>query len=210
MTSAAPAYHLGVFDMFTVGIGPSSSHTVGPMRAGRSFAELLSEEGIRPTRIRVRLFGSLAATGVGHGTDRAVLLGLAGEDPRTVSVDTVDHILPHIATAGSLPLFGGAAVPFSADSDLLFEPHVRHDYHVNALTIEAWEEEGEPGADPSTFPSLVPHNLPAWDEEDGLSETIPSVALSASGLGNRGGEPIEKDLPPLRARIFQPAVGSSS
>lgn len=207
MTSGAPAYHLGVFDMFTVGIGPSSSHTVGPMRAGRSFAELLSEEGIRPRRIRVRLFGSLAATGVGHGTDRAVLLGLVGEDPRTVSVDTVDHILPHIATAGSLPLFGGGAVPFSADRDLLFEPRVRHDYHVNALTIEAWEEESEPGADPSTFPSLAPHNLPAWDEEDRPSETIPSVALSASGAGNRGGEPIEEGPSALARTYFSTGGG---
>ena len=94
MTTDASACQLGVFDMFTLGIGPSSSHTVGPMRAGRHFGDLLLSAGMEPSRVRVTLFGSLAATGIGHGTNRAVLLGLAGARPETVETDLVDQIIP--------------------------------------------------------------------------------------------------------------------
>nr|MCW1079418.1 hypothetical protein [Streptococcus anginosus] len=113
------AHPLSVFDMFRIGIGPSSSHTVGPMRAGLAFtgelASLLArdkgdeaastsqrspEEGAKsqaPCRITIDLFGSLGATGRGHNTDRAVLLGLAGYSPESVEIDTVEGIFPAIA-----------------------------------------------------------------------------------------------------------------
>ena len=130
--------------MFTVGIGPSSSHTVGPMRAGRHFAELLQGAGLTPSRVRVRLFGSLAATGMGHGTDRAVLLGLGGAHPETVETDQVDDIMPNLVEKRELPLLGGETVPFELHSDLLFEPKVSRQHHVNALTIEAWDDKDEP------------------------------------------------------------------
>ena len=138
MTTDASACQLGVFDMFTLGIGPSSSHTVGPMRAGRHFADLLLAAGTEPSRVRVTLFGSLAATGIGHGTNRAVLLGLAGARPETVETDLVDQIIPRITQSGRLPLLGGASVPFTLPLDLRFEPRVTRTFHVNALTIDAW------------------------------------------------------------------------
>lgn len=135
------ASQLSVFDMFTLGIGPSSSHTVGPMRAGRHFHDLLKDRGVRPRRIQVRLFGSLAATGIGHGTNRAVLLGLSGARPETVSADEVDQIIPLLGQSGHLPLYDSVCVPFNLPTDLRFEAQVTCDFHVNALTIEAWESE---------------------------------------------------------------------
>ncbi|MPZ85815.1 MAG: L-serine ammonia-lyase, partial [Actinophytocola sp.] len=82
---------ISVFDLFSVGIGPSSSHTVGPMRAARTFVLGLADDGLlgSTSAVRAELFGSLGATGHGHGSHRAVLLGLAGEEPETVDTDTV-------------------------------------------------------------------------------------------------------------------------
>jgi len=82
---------ISVFDLFKVGIGPSSSHTVGPMKAARMFAEGLRDDGLMPQvqTVRVCLYGSLGLTGKGHGSDKAVLLGLEGEQPATVDVDTI-------------------------------------------------------------------------------------------------------------------------
>ena len=82
---------LSVFDLFKIGIGPSSSHTVGPMRAARQFAARLRDAGLagRVARIAVMLYGSLGATGKGHGTDKAILLGLSGHEPDSVDVDAI-------------------------------------------------------------------------------------------------------------------------
>src|SRR3990167_6102595 len=86
---------VSVFDLFKIGIGPSSSHTVGPMRAARLFVQRLAHEGQldRVARVRCALYGSLGATGKGHGSDKAVLLGLMGEAPDTVAVDTIPALL---------------------------------------------------------------------------------------------------------------------
>ena len=83
---------LSVFDIFKVGIGPSSSHTMGPMRAAREFASALKQDGLleRTQEIAVRLYGSLALTGAGHGTDRAILAGLEGAEPETVDPDSIE------------------------------------------------------------------------------------------------------------------------
>ena len=91
--SAAEAPAPSLTELFTIGIGPSSSHTVGPMRAARAFAEMIVEDGHEPERIRCDLYGSLSLTGRGHRTDAAVLLGLSGERPETVEPDAVrgDH-----------------------------------------------------------------------------------------------------------------------
>lgn len=142
--SDAP-HPLSVFDMFRIGIGPSSSHTVGPMRAGLAFsAELTALPGAPvPTHLTIDLFGSLGATGRGHNTDRAVLLGLAGYDPETVSIDTVETMIPGIAQSGNLPLAGGLAVPFDIDADIRFLPRTILPYHVNALTITAYASDPE-------------------------------------------------------------------
>src|SRR4051812_8331812 len=82
---------VSVFDLFKIGIGPSSSHTVGPMRAARMFAQRLEAEGLLEAceKVRVELFGSLGATGKGHGSDKAVLLGLEGEEPQTVDIGAI-------------------------------------------------------------------------------------------------------------------------
>ncbi|MEF9417227.1 serine dehydratase beta chain, partial [Ralstonia solanacearum species complex bacterium RW470] len=83
---------VSVFDLFKIGIGPSSSHTVGPMRAALMFASGLEADGLMPqiASVRVELYGSLGATGKGHGTDRGVILGLMGEAPDTIDPDTID------------------------------------------------------------------------------------------------------------------------
>ncbi|WP_175957402.1 L-serine ammonia-lyase, iron-sulfur-dependent, subunit alpha [Schaalia sp. Marseille-Q2122] len=138
---------LSVFDMFRVGIGPSSSHTVGPMRAGLAFTTELASLPT-PSRLHIDLFGSLGATGRGHNTDRAVLLGLAGFSPESVSIDTVESLLPGVARSGHLPLPGAASVPFDLTTDIRFLPGTVLPYHVNALTISAWVE-GSPGEAPA-------------------------------------------------------------
>ena len=101
---------ISVFDLFSIGIGPSSSHTVGPMRAARMFARRLKNEGLlaHTASVRAELFGSLGATGHGHGTPKAVLLGLEGDSPRTVDVETADdrgraRSAPTAAAAAGLP-----------------------------------------------------------------------------------------------------------
>lgn len=144
------AHPLSVFDMFRIGIGPSSSHTVGPMRAGRAFAveladlDTAADPDRAPARIAIDLFGSLGATGRGHSTDRAVLLGLAGYAPETVSIDVVEAILPSIATSGRLLLAGGREVDFDVARDIAFRPLTVLPYHVNALTITALNAAGAP------------------------------------------------------------------
>ncbi|NIH81646.1 L-serine ammonia-lyase [Amycolatopsis viridis] len=97
---------LSAFDLYTVGIGPSSSHTVGPMRAAKRFADGLTGEGLRPELVRVELFGSLGATGHGHGSEKAVLLGLLGEDPATVDTRTAEARAARVRERGALTLNG--------------------------------------------------------------------------------------------------------
>ncbi|WP_442984712.1 L-serine ammonia-lyase, iron-sulfur-dependent, subunit alpha [Schaalia sp. lx-260] len=130
---------LSVMDIFRIGIGPSSSHTVGPMRAGAAFAaELAYVAGnMTPARLSINLYGSLGATGRGHNTDRAVLLGLAGYAPETVSISQVEDLLPSIARTGQLVIHGGHAIAFDIAADVKFLPAVVLPYHVNALTITA-------------------------------------------------------------------------
>src|SRR5512146_2623433 len=99
---------VSVFDLFKIGIGPSSSHTVGPMRAARLFAARLDHEDLlsRCSRVVATLYGSLGATGKGHGSDKAVLLGLAGHEPDTVDVDAIPALLEAMRAARRLPLLG--------------------------------------------------------------------------------------------------------
>ena len=105
---------VSVFDLFKIGIGPSSSHTVGPMRAARLFVERLIAEGRLEAvaRVRVELHGSLGATGRGHGSDKAVLLGLAGHDPETVDVDAVPALLAAMRAERRIMLAGRHPVTF--------------------------------------------------------------------------------------------------
>jgi len=125
---------VSVFDLFKIGIGPSSSHTVGPMRAARLFAQRLANEGLidRVAAVRVELYGSLGATGKGHGSDKAVLLGLEGEEPATVEVDAIAGRLAAIREARQLRLLGGHPVRFIEKEHLLFFTKALP-FHANGL-----------------------------------------------------------------------------
>lgn len=111
---------VSVFDFFKIGIGPSSSHTMGPMTAAANFAGDLRLTSLlhTVTRIRVDLFGSLALTGKGHGTDRAVMLGLVGYRPNSLCPDAADTTLALIRAYGELRLCGTRAVPFDEHKDI--------------------------------------------------------------------------------------------
>lgn len=137
---------ISVFDLFSIGIGPSSSHTVGPMRAARMFARRLKNEGLlaHTAAIRAELFGSLGATGHGHGTPKAVLLGLEGDSPRTVDVETADEQVERIRSTGRISLLGAHEIPFDFDADLILHRRKTLPYHANGMTISAYDTEGAP------------------------------------------------------------------
>ncbi|WAL67052.1 L-serine ammonia-lyase [Amycolatopsis cynarae] len=131
---------ISVFDLFSIGIGPSSSHTVGPMRAACLFVAALAEEGLlgRTTRVRVELFGSLGATGHGHGSDRAVLLGLSGERPEDVDTASVPEKVSRIRETGLLPLPGGPEIAFDERTDLVLHRRRSLPEHPNGMVFRAF------------------------------------------------------------------------
>ena len=141
---------LSVLDLFSVGIGPSSSHTVGPMRAGRRFALGLVEHGLvdATERIHVQLFGSLGATGHGHGSDRAVLLGLEGEDPETVDTERANSRVESMKAERRLLLAGGGEhggkdLAFDPDADLIMHRRKSLPYHPNGMSFTAYDAGGD-------------------------------------------------------------------
>jgi L-serine dehydratase len=132
---------VSVFDLFKIGIGPSSSHTVGPMRAGARFVERwLHESGELPrvARMRVELYGSLALTGRGHGTDKAVLLGLEGELPNRIDPDGIPATLERIRGAQRLRLGGAHEIDFIEKRDLVFNKRQKLPYHTNGMRFSAF------------------------------------------------------------------------
>lgn len=135
---------VSVFDLFKIGIGPSSSHTVGPMKASRRFALALAETGVLESvaAVKVELFGSLALTGVGHGTDRAVILGLAGERPEAVSVEAIPAILAMVSDKRILCLLGRQPVPFVLNRDIIFHKGESLPLHPNGLRLCAFGSDG--------------------------------------------------------------------
>ncbi|GLZ39510.1 L-serine ammonia-lyase [Actinokineospora sp. NBRC 105648] len=135
---------VSVFDLFSIGIGPSSSHTVGPMRAALMFVEGLRERGLLDTtaRVRAELFGSLGATGHGHGSDKAVLLGLAGERPEDVDTDTVPQRVADIRASHRLRVLGSHEIAFNEDDDLVMHRRKSLPLHPNGMTFTAWDAEG--------------------------------------------------------------------
>ncbi|MCS5495994.1 L-serine ammonia-lyase [Cnuibacter physcomitrellae] len=134
---------ISAFDLFSIGIGPSSSHTVGPWRAAARFATLLAEEELlsRVAGIRVELFGSLAATGRGHGTLPAVMLGLEGHDVETIDPDEKDDRVARWRASGRIRLPGGPTLPLAEDDIVL--THRMLPEHPNALTLTAFDASGE-------------------------------------------------------------------
>ncbi|WP_404301154.1 L-serine ammonia-lyase [Alicycliphilus denitrificans] len=135
---------VSVFDLFKIGIGPSSSHTVGPMRAARLFVQRLGREGQMPAvaRVRCTLYGSLGATGRGHASDRAVLLGLCGHAPDTVDVALIAPLIARIRSQGRLPLEGGPEIAFDWLADLPLVADVTLPLHANGMRFEAFDAGG--------------------------------------------------------------------
>lgn len=135
---------ISVFDLFTIGIGPSSSHTVGPMRAARRFVDSLADEGVlaQTAQVRVELFGSLGHTGKGHGSDRAVLLGLSGETPETIDPDTIEARLAAIRAGSELRLRGERAIPFREAQHLIFNRRETLPLHANGMRFSAFVADG--------------------------------------------------------------------
>ena len=129
---------ISVFDMFRLGIGPSSSHTVGPMRAAGLFVKSLQQQGLlgNVARIEVRLYGSLGATGRGHGSDRAVIAGLSGEQPETTGPEAIDRLERMAVETGQLVLSGAQQIAFSPQRDLLFCSESLP-FHANGMRISA-------------------------------------------------------------------------
>ena len=135
---------ISVFDLFKIGIGPSSSHTVGPMRAARLFVMRLEADGqlTEASRVQCELFGSLGATGKGHGSDKAVLLGLSGHEPDTVEVDSIDSQLAAIRSEGTLLAAGRHRIRFDEKTDLLFNRKDTLHFHPNGMTLRAFDTAG--------------------------------------------------------------------
>ncbi|GAA2841396.1 L-serine ammonia-lyase [Kitasatospora paracochleata] len=135
---------ISVFDLFSIGIGPSSSHTVGPMRAARMFARRLKSEGLltEVASLRAELYGSLGATGHGHGTPKAVLLGLENNSPRTVDVDRADQDVERIRAEKRINLLGLHEIPFDPDTQLVLHRRKALPYHANGMTLWAFAADG--------------------------------------------------------------------
>ena len=135
---------LSVFDLFKIGIGPSSSHTVGPMKAAAMFAKALAQDGMlaATARVEVRLYGSLGATGKGHGTDTAVMLGLEGLMPDSIDPDSIDARLTKIRKEKVLQLQGSHPIAFAEKSDVLFLRRETLSFHPNGVKFMALDAAG--------------------------------------------------------------------
>ena len=136
--------HISVFDIFKIGIGPSSSHTVGPMRAARRFVERLVADGSleRTTSVKVELFGSLGFTGRGHGSDRAIILGLEGDEPATVDIDSVAARVAAVAEKKQISLLGQRTVALDPATQLVFHRREKLPLHSNGMRFTAFDAVG--------------------------------------------------------------------
>lgn len=136
---------ISVFDIFKIGIGPSSSHTLGPWRAAQQFVQTLADQDILSlvSEVKILLYGSLAKTGKGHGTDIAILLGLSGDDPVTFDVNAIDHKIAQIKNDHKMMLGGQQEINFSYEDDLLFLFSESLPFHPNAVTFQAFLTNGK-------------------------------------------------------------------
>ena len=172
---------ISIFDIFKIGIGPSSSHTVGPMKAAREFVCRLEHSDVH--KLEVRLYGSLAYTGKGHGTDSAILLGLSGEKPETIDIDRVDAMLGKIKTERSLRLPSGITIEFDPDTDLVFDYGDPLPRHTNGMRFTATDESGKTILTEDYF-SLGGGFIVRGDEEEQPNQTDepPHPFSDAAGL----------------------------
>jgi len=206
--------YVSAFDLFSIGIGPSSSHTVGPMRAGRDFARrVLARHPEGPTRVEVVLYGSLAATGLGHGTPDAVVAGLAGSDPETCDPASVRGAWS-AHPVGEPLLFGGVTPVAFRPADVVLDPFTRQARHPNTLVIRAFGADERPVAEETYLSvgggfiqrvgevvpdSAAPEGLPSFrtaSELLGLCEDGRSIAdvARAGELARRDAEAVDAGL----------------
>ena len=173
--AARPTAYLSALDFFSIGIGPSSSHTVGPMRAARAFADHLTGTGRlqEVTRISCSLYGSLGATGLGHGTPDAILAGLAGLDPETCDPGDVRAAWLGLTEGATLELAGSHRIAVSKE-DVSFEPRIRLPGHPNALTLWAWGEKDDLPMFEETYYSIGGGFIRQDSDGDAI-EALPTV-----------------------------------
>ena len=143
--------NVSVFDLFKLGVGPSSSHTMGPMTAARRFLDGLGRLVEQTERVEVTLYASLALTGKGHATDRAVILGLCGFQPRSLDPDAADAAVHAVRAEGALTLAGKKRIAFDEARDLIWEGRTRLPQHPNALKFAAFDAAGDRIAEKTYF-----------------------------------------------------------
>jgi len=136
---------ISAFDLFKIGIGPSSSHTVGPMNAAREFAQGLADKSVvaHCERVSAELYGSLGATGAGHGSPKAVILGLEGESPESVEVERIADRVSAVREQGVLTLLGEKSIAFNYRDDLVMHRSESLPFHANGMRFSAYDSEGE-------------------------------------------------------------------
>lgn len=134
---------VSLFELFKIGIGPSSSHTVGPMVAAHRFVSELSSQGQLENvdSVLAETYGSLALTGIGHGTDKAILLGLSGEQPHLVEPDEADSIVSHIRSTHELLLLGKKIIRFDVEKEMKFNRRARLPFHSNGMKFSAFDKD---------------------------------------------------------------------
>ena len=134
---------ISVFDMFSIGIGPSSSHTVGPMRAAYRFTKLLEQQNLlsQISHVKTELYGSLGQTGKGHGTGKAVILGLAGFEPESIDPEIIDSFLEEVETSKRLSLLGKHDSNFPKQKAITFHRRKTLPAHANAMELKAYNGE---------------------------------------------------------------------
>jgi L-serine dehydratase len=213
---------ISVFDLFKIGIGPSSSHTVGPMRAAGLFAESLSGGGRLGdvAGIRAELFGSLGATGHGHGSVKAVVLGLSGEVPDRVDPLAAQPMVDAVRATGVLPLPGTAGIAFSPDDDIILHRRKRLPFHPNAMRFAALDAAGAEisvrtyysigggfvlGEDEAGQPAIVADTAPVpypFTTGGELLAHCAATGLPISGI-MLANELTRRDLPEIRAGLLR-------
>ena len=133
--------YLSIKDMFKIGVGPSSSHTLGPWLAALEWSQQIDPES-NFLRLYVRLFGSLSLTGIGHATDKAIILGLSGYKPDEILPEQIDHCLDYVINSKSIPLPSGASIPFDPETDIVFEREFL-DFHANGMSFHIINVQGQ-------------------------------------------------------------------
>ena len=215
---------ISIFDMFKIGIGPSSSHTLGPMKAGKAFIDLLKEKDLfdQVTRVQANVYGSLSLTGIGHSTDKAILLGLAGEEPGTVDIDGINDFVSKVKDSEKLMLGGTHEVDFPKEGGFFFHDEYLP-MHENGMCLIAFK--GDEDILHKTYYSIgggfivdqenfaknseenvtVPYAFASAEEMLALAEqhdiTLPEMGM-ANELALRSEEEVKEHLRKVRDVMF--------